>query len=111
MSLLIVMLVGAGFGALVGAFIFFEKRELYKIEILLASVLRNALVALMVGLSVRPGSSRLVCGGFGLLYGFWSGMIVFLAKGGLKSHDAPFVLPGAKLIGALTGLVIAMLGR
>ncbi len=107
MNLPIVLLIGAGIGALIGAMIFFEKKEPYKLEIVIASIFRNALVALLVRLSVQPGSSWLACAGFGLLYGFWTGLVVFMAKGGLKSHDAPFVVPGATVVGGLTGLAIA----
>ncbi|MBI3872763.1 MAG: hypothetical protein HY304_06780 [candidate division Zixibacteria bacterium] len=56
--------------------IFFEKREPYKLEIVLASTFRNAIVALLVGLSARAGSSWLVHAGLGLLYGFWTGLVV-----------------------------------
>jgi hypothetical protein len=45
----------------------------------------------------------------GAIYGLVFASVVYLAKGGSKSGDAPYVIPGGIIAGGLTGLVIAML--
>lgn len=106
MNLFVVLTVGIGVGVLIGLGIFFEPNEPYKVEIFFASTIRNALVALLIGLSLNAGSSWLQGTGFGLLYGFLFGMVVFLAKGGFKAKDAPYVLPAATVSGGLVGLIL-----
>ena len=44
--------------------------------------------------------------GFGLLYGFISGLMVFFAKGGFKSKDTPYIILGATITGGFTGLIL-----
>ena len=53
MNLTIVLAIGAAIGALDGVGIFFEPREPYKIEILLAAILKGLLVSLITGLSLK----------------------------------------------------------
>ena len=106
MNLLIVLLAGLGLGLLIGGSIFFEPKEPYKIEIMIASTLRSILVALITGLSLNAGSSWMAGTGYGLLYGFSFGLVVFLAKGGFKSKDAPFVVLGSSISGGIAGIII-----
>ncbi len=44
----------------------------------------------------------------GALYGFAFGLVIYLAKGGPKSGDAPYVIPSGIITGGLTGLFIVM---
>ena len=57
MNITIVMLIGAVLGALGGVGIFFEPREPYKVEILLAATLKGILVSLLTALSLGGRSS------------------------------------------------------
>jgi len=108
MSYPIVIGVGALVGLLLGLGILFEPKEPYKIEIILASTLRSILVALLTGLSISQKSSALAGTGYGLLYGFAFGLVIFLAKGAFRAGSAPYVIPGATFTGGLCGLIIAM---
>ena len=108
MSYPIVVGVGALVGLLLGLTILFEPEEPYKIEIILASTLRNVLVALLSGMSLSAKSSALAGTGYGLVYGFAFGLVVYLAKGAFRSRSTPYVVPGAAFAGGLTGLIIAI---
>jgi hypothetical protein len=44
----------------------------------------------------------------GALYGLAFGLVIYLAKGGAKSADAPYVVPSGIVTGALIGLFIVM---
>ena len=106
MKLIVVLIVSALIGGLLGALIFFEPKEPYKVEIVIASIFRNTLVGLLIGFSLSINSSWMSGVGFGLLYGFISGLMVFFAKGGFKSKDTPYVILGATITGGLTGLIL-----
>ena len=41
-------------------------------------------------------------------YGFAFALVVYLAKGGPKSGDAPYVIPSGVIRGAITGLLVVM---
>ncbi len=107
MNVLIALLIGALLGGLNGVGIFFEPREPYKIEILLAATLKGILISLLTGFSLGPGSSWLRGAGFGMLYGFAFGLMIFLAKGAFKSKDAPYVAPMSIVTGLITGVLLA----
>lgn len=100
----LVILIGGVAGALDGVGIFFEPREPYKIEILLAAILKGILVSVTTALSLNSQSSGLRAAGLGLLYGFLFALVIFLAKGGFKSKDAPYAIPSGVVLGLLTGL-------
>jgi hypothetical protein len=108
MSFPVVIGVGTLIGLLLGLGILFEPKEPYKVEIILASTLRNVLVALLIGMTLSSRSSALAGTGYGLVYGFAFGLVIFLAKGAFRSGSAPYVVPGAALAGGLTGLIIAI---
>jgi hypothetical protein len=55
MNILFVLIIGALMGGLNGVGIFFEPREPYKVEILLAATLKGILISLFNGLFVRRG--------------------------------------------------------
>ena len=110
MNLAVVLTTGLIVGLLIGGSIFFEPREPYKFEIFAASTIRSILVALLIGFSLTSRSSWYAGAGYGLLYGFVSGLMVFLAKGGFKSKDAPYVVLGASVAGIVLGLLIVNFG-
>ena len=106
----IVLLIGATIGALDGVGIFFAPGEPYQLEIFLAAILKGTLVSLMVAHTLgarRPWSHGL---SYGLLYGAAFALVVFLAKGGFLSMDAPYVVPAGLIMGGLTGLLVARFG-
>ena len=107
MNIIIVVLIGAVIGALDGVGIFFEPREPYKIEILLAATLKGVLVSLLTALSLGGRSSWWQGAGYGLLYGFSFALVIFLAKGAFKSKDAPYVVPSGIVLGLISGVLIA----
>jgi hypothetical protein len=108
MSLPIVILIGALLGGLSGASIFFEPKEPYKWQILCAATLKGVLIALLTGFSIAATTRWWSAMIIGALYGFAFGLVIYLAKGGPKSGDAPYVIPSGIITGALTGLFIVM---
>ena len=109
MNISVVILIGALMGFLNGVGIFFEPREPFKVEITLAATLKGILISLLTGFSMGPGSSWLRGAGFGMLYGFAFGSVIFLAKGAFKSKDAPYVVPMSIVAGLITGVLLANL--
>jgi hypothetical protein len=106
MSLPIVILIGAVLGALDGAGIFFEPREPYKWQILCAATLKGVLVALLAGFSIPTTARWWLAIAIGALYGLAFAVVIYLAKGGPKSGDAPYVVPGGIITGGLIGLLV-----
>ncbi len=109
MNIPIVVLIGAVLGALAAAGIYFEPREPYKPQIVAAGTIRGTLVAVLTGLSMSPDSGWLSGLGLGAVYGALFGLVIYLAKGGSASKDAPFVIPVSGITGALSGLLIVWL--
>jgi len=108
MNVLLVLLIGAIMGGVNGVGIFFEPREPYKTEILLAAILKGTLISLLTGFSLGARVSWLRGAGFGMLYGFTLGLVIFLAKGAFKSKgDAPYVVPMSIITGLITGVLLA----
>jgi hypothetical protein len=107
MNILFVLIIGALMGGLNGVGIFFEPREPYKVEILLAAILKGVLISLLTAFSLGAGISWLRGAGFGMLYGFAFGLVIFLAKGAFKSKDAPYVVPMSIITGLITGVLLA----
>ncbi len=106
MNLILVLLIGAGIGALGVAGIFFEPREPYKVEIFIAGTLKGLLLSLLTGLSLTERNPWWHGASYGLLYGLALGLMVFLAKGGFKSMSAPYVVPASTVEGALIGVLL-----
>ncbi len=102
--------IGVAVGVLDGAGIFFAPGEPYPVEIFVAATLKGVLVALLIGFTLRRGATWLRGAGIGLLYGFVFALVVFLTKGGLRSMDAPFVVPFGLFFGGVTGVLIAKFG-
>ena len=106
----LVLLIGAVIGALDGVGIFFAPGEPYKVEIFFAAILKGILVSLIIGLSLGRPRSWLRGAGDGLLYGCGIALVVFLAKGGFRSMDAPYVVPSGIVMGAVTGILVSKFG-
>jgi|SRR5216684_337547 hypothetical protein len=106
MNVIIVLLIGGIIGALDGVGIFFAPDEPYKIEIFFAATLKGMLVSLITALSLTSRSAWWQGASGGLLYGFAFALVIFLAKGGFKSKDAPYVVPAGALLGLITGVLV-----
>jgi len=108
MNLLPVLLIGAVLGALDGVGIFFEPKEPYKWQILFAATSKGVLVALLTGFSLAATTRWWSAIGTGALYGFAFSLVIYLAKGGPKSGDAPYVIPSGLITGGLIGVFIVI---
>ncbi len=111
MNVIIVLLIGGIIGALDGVGIFFAPDEPYKIEIFFAATLKGMLVSLITALSLTSRSAWWQGASGGLLYGFAFALVIFLAKGGFKSKDAPYVVQGVRArvtarAGSSSGLIV-----
>ena len=106
MSFVVVLVIGGVIGAFDGVGIFFAPDEPFKTEILFAAILKGILVSLLIGLSLTNDSAWWKGAGYGLLYGFAFALVIFLAKGGFKSVDAPYVVPSGAILGIVTGLLL-----
>jgi hypothetical protein len=106
MSISVALLIGGVIGAVDGGGIFFARDEPFKTEIFAAAILKGILVALLTGLSLTNSSTWWQGALYGLLYGFAFALVIFLAKGGFKSKDAPYVVPSGALLGIVTGLLL-----
>jgi len=108
MRLFNVVLIGAVFGALDGVGIFFEPKEPYKWQILCAATLKGVLVALLTGFSLSATTRWWPAMATGSLNGLAFSLVIYLAKGGPKSGDAPYVIPSGIITGGLIGLFIVI---
>ena len=108
MNFLMVIIIGVVLGALDGVGIFFAPEEPYKWQILIAAMLKGALVGLLTGFSLAPTSRWWSGIGTGAFYGLAFALVIYLAKGGPKSGDAPYVIPSGIITGGLTGLFIVI---
>jgi tetrahydromethanopterin S-methyltransferase subunit E len=109
MNVTVVLIIGGVIGALDGVGIFFAREEAFKIEIFVAAILKGILVALLTGLSLTSSSAWWQGALCGLLYGFAFALVIFLAKGGFKSMDAPYVVPSGAILGIVMGLLLVKL--
>ena len=106
MNFLVVIIIGSVLGCLDGVGIFFEPKEPYKWQILFAATLKGVLVALLTGFSMAPTTRWWYAMAIGALYGLAFGLVIYLAKGGPKSGDAPYVIPSGVVTGGLIGLFV-----
>jgi hypothetical protein len=109
MHLIAVLIIGGFMGAVDGGGIFFAREEPYKVEIFLAATLKGLLVSLLTGLSLSAQSLWWQAAGYGALYGLLFALVVFLAKGGFRSKDAPYVVPSGLVTGAVIGVMVVLL--
>ncbi len=106
MNIAVVLIVGAIVGALDGVGIFFAPEEPYKIEIFGAATLKGILVSVITALSLGSARAWWQGGLAGAFYGFVLALVIFLAKGGFKSKDAPYVVPSGILFGFINGVLL-----
>ena len=106
MNVIVVVVIGGIIGALDGVGIFFAPGEPFKTEIFLAAILKGILVSFLTGMSLTSHSASWQGAGYGLLYGLAFALVIFLAKGGFKSMDAPYVVPSGAILGVVTGLLL-----
>ena len=108
MNFLTIVVIGAVLGFLDGVGIFFEPKEPYKWQILCAATLKGILVALLTGFSLAPTTRWWSAMATGVFYGLAFSLVIYLAKGGPKSGDAPYVIPSGIITGGLIGLFIVI---
>ncbi|MGI8433016.1 MAG: hypothetical protein ACR2MW_12095 [Chthoniobacterales bacterium] len=108
MNFLAVVIIGAVFGILDGVGIFFEPKEPYNWQILFAATLKGVLVALLTAFSLAATTRWWSAMAIGALYGLAFAVVLYLAKGGPKSGDAPYVIPSGIITGGLIGLCIVI---
>jgi len=108
MNVFAVVVIGTVLGALDGVGIFFEPKEPYKWQILFAATLKGVLVALLTGFSLAATTRWWSATVTGALYGLAFSLVIYLAKGGLQSGDAPYVIPSGIITGGLIGLFIVI---
>ena len=106
MNIRLACIIGAIVGVLDGVGIFYAPKEPYQIEIFFAATLKGIIVALMIAFAMQKQKNSWRAIGTGVLYGFLFALVIFLAKGGIKSMDAPFVVPSGVVMGALTGFLV-----
>jgi hypothetical protein len=106
MNVIVVAVIGGIVGALDGVGIFFAPGEPFKTQIFFAAILKGILVSFLAGMSLTNRSAWWQGAGYGLLYGFAFALVIFLAKGGFKSMDAPYVVPSGAILGIVTGLLL-----
>ena len=78
---------------------FFEPKEPYKWQIFFAATLKGVLVALLTGFSLAATTRWWSAMVTGALYGLAFSLVIYLAKGGPKSGDAPYVIPSGLITG------------
>ena len=108
MNLATTLIIGGCVHAFIGAGVFFAKEEPHKAKIFFATTIKGLLVALLIGFSLKTASGVWAGTGYGLLYGFAFGLVVFLAKGA-SFKSTPHVLIGSVVQGVVTGALVAAL--
>lgn len=101
-----VIVIGLLIGAIDGVGIFFVPEESYPVEIFIGATLKGILVAFLVANVLRQRGGWLKALSVGALYGVLFAIVIFLAKGGWQSGDAPFVVPFGALMGGIIGLLV-----
>jgi hypothetical protein len=110
MRVLNVVVIGTALGALDGIGTFFEPKEPYKWQILGAATLKGILAALLTASSLTLTMRWWAATGIGMFYGLTMSMVVYLAKGGPKSGDAPYVIPSGIITGGVIGFLVLKWG-
>jgi len=108
MNLMAVLIIGGVIGAVEGGSVFFARDEPYKTEIFLAATLKGVLVGLLTGLSLGTQSLWWQGAALGSLYGLVFALVVFLAKGGMRGRDAPYVVPSGLVTGGIIGILVIL---
>ncbi len=100
---------GAVVGCLGAAGIYWAPEEPYAHWIVAAGTLNGIVTALLATVFIRSRSSIGTALLAGALCGLATAMVVFLAKGGWSSWDAPFVIPTGVVEGLVLGVVVRRL--
>jgi hypothetical protein len=100
------MLVGMLVGAVNGTSIFFIRNEPHKAAVFAATIMRNAFVGLLTYYSLNVQTRWWGALLSGTVYGLMLGLVVVLAKGGLKDRQHLVILPFSALTGAAIGLLL-----
>ena len=103
---MILLFIGLGTGILDGGGIYWAKKEPYRFEILLAALIKSCLVAVMISLILTPYDKIWEAVMIGGVLGTLFAVVVFLAKGGFKTDDAPYVVPFGAVWGAVAGYLV-----
>lgn len=110
LSLVLIMriaIAGAVVGCLGAVGIYWAPDEPYKPWIVAAGAMNGIVTVLLMTVFIRGRSSIGAALLAGALCGLATATVIFLAKGGWSSWDAPYVLP----TGAVEGLILGMVVR
>jgi len=106
-----IVIAGAVAGFLETFTIWWVPEEPYPNFIIAAGVLNGALVALLIASFITRTTGIGKSLGVGALIGLLMATVIFLAKGGWVSMDAPFVVPFGTLSGLLLGAIVRWIVR
>ncbi len=106
-----ITIIGAVIGFLETFSIWFVPEEPYASFIVAAGTLKGGLAALLIARWVNGSSSIGKALGTGASVGVMMALVVYLAKGGWVSSDAPFVVPSGAVSGLLIGAGVRYFGR
>jgi len=98
--------IGAAVGFLGAVGIVFEPAEPYKDFIVVAGTLGGIVMALLISVVVDRSSSIAGSLAWGAFLGLLHSSVIFLAKGGWSSMDAPYVVPTGIISGLVLGLAV-----
>ena len=104
-----IALAGAAVGFLGAVGIVFEPAEPYRGFIVVAGILGGVVMALLISVVVSCRSSVGGALAWGAFLGLLHSSVIFLAKGGWSSMDAPFVVPTGVVSGLVLGPVVRWL--
>ena len=104
-----VAVAGAAVGCLGAVGIYWAPDEPYKHWIVAAGLLNGIVEALLITVFIQGRPSVRTALLWGALCGLATAAVVFLAKGGWSSWDAPFVIPTGLVEGLVLGLVVRKL--
>ena len=104
-----VALAGAVVGCLGAVGIYWAPEEPYKHWIVAAGLLNGSVESLLITVFIKSRSSLGAALFRGALCGLAMAAVVFLAKGGWSSWDAPYVVPTGVVEGLILGAVVRRL--
>ena len=104
-----IAIAGAVVGFLGAVGIIFEPAEPYRGFIVIAGTLGGVVMALLISVVVNRSSSVVGALVWGAFLGLLHSSVIFLAKGGWSSMDAPFVVPSGIISGLVLGSVVRWL--
>lgn len=105
------LVAGVAVGFLESFGIWFVPEEPHASFVVAAGTLKGLLTAVLIAGFVDRRSSVKWALGIGALIGFSMSTIVFLAKGGWMTWDAPFVVPSGVISGLFLGALLRWLNR